>query len=74
MTYFLDVYIGGGVVNTGIWSRNFVEKFRVVFKVCVRTDRRWEGVGQMRTGMDRGRGWKITENVRIFVMDGLLLI
>ena len=56
MTYFLGVCISEGVVEMDIWSLTFVEKFHVMFKVCVRTDWRLEGVSQVWTGMDREGG------------------
>ena len=43
VTYFLGVYIGGGVGEMDIWSRNFAEKFHIIFNVCVCTDREREG-------------------------------
>ena len=56
MTYFLGVCISEGVVEMDIWGLTFVEKFHVMFKVCVRTDWRLEGVSQVWTGMDREGG------------------
>ena len=52
-----------------IWSRTFAEKFRITFKVCVRTER-GKGGSLMWTGGDRDEGVKITENVRTSVMHG----
>ena len=43
MTYFLGVFIGGGVVQMDIWSRMFDEKFHIIFKVCMCMDKRGEG-------------------------------
>ena len=45
VTYFLGVCIGEGVVEMDIWSRAFVAKFRITFKVCIRTGK--GGGGQL---------------------------
>ena len=54
-----------------IWSRIFIKKFRITFKVCVGSIK-GEGASQMWIDVDRGEkgGSKITENVRISFMDG----
>ena len=66
MTYFLAVCIERGLVEMDIWSRIFAEKFRITFKVCVRTGRGGGGsvkCGQVWTGR---RGVKnYSENVNI---------
>ena len=54
-----------------IWSRIFAEKFRIILKVCVRTDKGKKGYQPNvdRSGQGRGRS-KITENMRTFFMNG----
>ena len=71
MTYFLGVCIGRSVVQMDIWSRIFAEKFRIILKVCVRTDKGKKGYQPNvdRSGQGRGRS-KITENMRTFFMNG----
>ena len=46
-----------------IWNRLMAEKFRIIFKVCIRTNK---GGVRVQPNMDRcgQRGSKITENVR----------
>ena len=53
-----------------IWSRIIAEKFRIIFKVCVLTDKRGGGQANVGSCGQGGRdGPKIPENVRKFFMD-----
>ena len=53
----------GEVVEMDIWSWIFADKFRMIFKVCVRRDRGRRGVNQMWTDMDKGEGCQKSEKM-----------